>query len=192
MLLQYVRRGESLGAIPEKTMPLSVITERGIVVKKLFKLSTKIFTLVLLLAVVSTIMPSGLFTSSAQAATATRQAVVNTAYKYRGRPYVFGATGPRTFDCSGYVRYVFRQHGVYLPRTAAAQSRVGTTVSKSNLIAGDIVFFKNTYKAGISHVGIYVGNNRIIHAFPRKGVTVDSLSNAYLRAKYALSKRVLR
>ena len=105
---------------------------------------------------------------------------------------MFGATGPRSFDCSGFVRYVYRQHGIYLPRTAANQSRVGTSVSKRNLRQGDIVFFKNTYKAGISHVGIYVGNNRIIHAFPRKGVNVQSLSNSYLKAKYALVKRVLR
>lgn len=158
--------------------------------KRFFKFSARICSLLLLLVTVFTVFPS----MPAQAATVSskRQAVVNTAYKYRGRPYVFGATGPRTFDCSGYVRYVFRQHGVYLPRTAAAQSRVGTTVSKKNLVAGDLVFFKNTYKRGISHVGIYVGNNRIIHAFPRKGVTVDPLSNSYLRAKYALSKRVLR
>ncbi len=158
--------------------------------KRLMKFSVKLCSIVLLLAVVFTMLPS----SSAFAATATsrRQAVVRTAYRYRGRPYVFGATGPRYFDCSGFVRYVFRQHGIYLPRTAAAQSRVGTTISKGKLVVGDLVFFKNTYKRGISHVGIYVGNNRIIHAFPRKGVTVDSLSNAYLRAKYALSKRVLR
>ena len=156
--------------------------------KRFVKLSAKVCSIVLLLAFVFTMLPS----SSALAATSKRQAVVNTAYRYRGRPYVFGATGPRYFDCSGYVRYVFRQHGIYLPRTAAAQSRVGTTISKRNLVAGDLVFFKNTYKRGISHVGIYVGNNRIIHAFPRRGVTVDSLSNSYLRAKYALSKRVLR
>lgn len=158
--------------------------------KSFLKLTTKLFSITLLLAAVLSILP----VQPAQAATVTtrRRAVVSTAYRYRGRRYVFGATGPRTFDCSGYVRYVYRQHGVYLPRTAAAQSRVGATVSKRNLVAGDIVFFKNTYKRGISHVGIYVGNNRIIHAFPRKGVTVDSLSNAYLRAKYAGSKRVLR
>jgi cell wall-associated NlpC family hydrolase len=156
--------------------------------KRFVKLSAKVCSIVLLLAFVFTMLPS----NSALAATSKRQTVVNTAYRYRGRPYVFGATGPRYFDCSGYVRYVFRQHGIYLPRTAAAQSRVGTTISKRNLVAGDLVFFKNTYKRGISHVGIYVGNNRIIHAFPRRGVTVDSLSNSYLRAKYALSKRVLR
>jgi len=157
---------------------------------RFLKLSVKVCSIVLLLAVVFTMLPS----NSALAATTTskRHAIVNTAYRYRGRPYVFGAIGPRYFDCSGFVRYVFRQHGIYLPRTAAAQSRVGTTISKSSLVAGDLVFFKNTYKRGISHVGIYVGNNRIIHAFPRRGVTVDSLSNSYLRAKYALSKRVLR
>lgn len=159
--------------------------------KRFMKFSTRIIALVLLFAAISTIVPNGLLQNTAQASTK-RSAVLNTAYRYRGRPYVFGATGPRTFDCSSFVRYVYRQHGIYLPRTAAAQSRVGTRVSKGNLIAGDIVFFKNTYKRGISHVGIYAGNNRIIHAFPRKGVTVDSLSNSYLRAKYAGSKRVLR
>ncbi|NLY54863.1 MAG: C40 family peptidase [Firmicutes bacterium] len=161
--------------------------------KKIINLTKKFTVAFLLLVTITTVFPLGLLNNAVEAAPASkRQAVVNTAYRYRGRPYVFGATGPRTFDCSGFVRYVYRQHGIYLPRTAAAQSRVGTLVSRNNRALGDIVFFRNTYKRGISHVGIYVGNNRIIHAFPRKGVTVDSLSNSYLRAKYAYTKRVLR
>ncbi len=148
---------------------------------------------VLLLTVFATVAPTGLV-KQAEAATsfANRYSVVRTAYRYMGTPYVFGANGPRYFDCSSFVRYVYRQHGVYLPRTAASQSRYGRYVYKSQLRYGDLIFFRDTYKRGISHVGIYAGNNRMIHAWPRQGVTVHSLSNSYLRAKYAGAKRVLR
>lgn len=159
--------------------------------RNISKLMPKVLIVFMLLTMFTTLLPTAL-TSNVTEAAASGNTIVKTAYRYLGRPYVFGATGPRSFDCSGFVRYVYRQHGIYLPRTAASQSRVGTSVSKRNLRQGDIVFFKNTYKAGISHVGIYVGNNRIIHAFPRKGVNVQSLSNSYLKAKYALAKRVLR
>lgn len=157
---------------------------------KFAKTTAKVFAMLLLVAAVATFMPA----KEAFAATsyANRYSVVQTAYKYLGRPYVFGATGPTYFDCSGFTRYVYRQHGIYLPRTAAAQSTVGRYVYKSQLTYGDLVFFKNTYKYGISHVGIYVGNGKIIHAFPNRGVTVDRLSNSYLTAKYAGAKRVLR
>ncbi len=157
---------------------------------KFAKITAKAITALMLVAVVFSAVPAK--EASAATSFANRYSVVRTAYRYLGTPYVFGSNGPRTFDCSSYVRYVYRQHGVYLPRTAAAQSTVGRYVYKSQLSYGDLVFFKNTYKLGISHVGIYVGNNRIIHAFPRRGVVVDSLSNRYLTAKYAGAKRVLR
>ncbi|MGI6357155.1 MAG: C40 family peptidase [Bacillota bacterium] len=116
--------------------------------------------------------------------------VVTTAYRYRGRPYVFGARGPRYFDCSGFTRYVYRLHGYYLPHSAAAQSRLGQYVSKSNLRAGDLVFFRNTYKRGISHVGIYVGSGRMIHAWPRRGVIVTKFTSyRYFTSRYAGARR---
>ncbi len=144
-----------------------------------------------LVVVFATAVP-GLQQTAEAASTSTGNRLYQTSRRYLGRPYVFGATGPRYFDCSGFTRYVYRLYGIYLPRTAAAQSTRGSYVSKSNLRYGDLIFFRNTYKRGISHVGLYAGNNRIIHAFPKRGVTIDSLSNAYLRAKYAFSKRVLR
>ncbi|MGI6344200.1 MAG: C40 family peptidase [Bacillota bacterium] len=146
----------------------------------------------LAIALVVSLLPA--FTPTAEAATsfANRSAVIRTARRYLGRPYVFGANGPRYFDCSSFVRYVYRQHGIYLPRTAASQSRYGRAIPKSKLAAGDIVFFRNTYKRGISHVGIYIGSGRFIHAFPRRGVTVDSLYQRYFTVKYAGAKRVLR
>lgn len=146
-----------------------------------------------LVVVVATAVPGLQLQNTAEAATSsTGYRLYLSSRRYLGRPYVFGATGPRYFDCSGFTRYVYRLYGVYLPRTAAAQSTRGSYVSKSNLSYGDLIFFRNTYKPGISHVGLYAGNGRIIHAFPRRGVTIDSLSNSYLRAKYAYSKRVLR
>jgi cell wall-associated NlpC family hydrolase len=77
-----------------------------------------------------------------------------------GKPYVYGATGPNAFDCSGLVGWAYKQVGVSLPRTSAAQSRVGTPVSKANLRPGDLVFF---YKP-VSHVAIYIGNGKVVHA----------------------------
>ena len=83
--------------------------------------------------------------------------------------YSFGANSISnaggTGDCSSFVQYVFNQNGVSLPRTAESQynSSKGTSVSKDQLRAGDVVFFQGTYKSGISHVGIYVGNGMMIH-----------------------------
>ncbi len=77
-----------------------------------------------------------------------------------GKPYVWGATGPNAFDCSGLVSWSYKQLGVSLPRSSAAMSRVGTPVAKSALRPGDLVFF---YKP-VSHVAIYIGNGKVVHA----------------------------
>ena len=77
-----------------------------------------------------------------------------------GMPYVWGAAGPTSFDCSGLTSWAFKQAGVTLPRTSSAQSTVGTPVSKAQLQPGDLVFFYSP----VSHVGIYVGNGQILHA----------------------------
>jgi cell wall-associated NlpC family hydrolase len=77
-----------------------------------------------------------------------------------GKPYVYGATGPNAFDCSGLVGWAYKQVGVALPRTSAAQSRVGTPVAKSDLRPGDLVFFYSP----VSHVAIYLGNGKVVHA----------------------------
>jgi len=119
--------------------------------------------------------------------------VVQTALSYLGRPYIFGATGPRAFDCSGFTRFVIaKATGIRMPRTALAQSRVGRRISKSTLQKGDLVFFKNTYKAGVSHVGIALGNGRMVHAWTKGGVKIDSLNTRYFVAKYHSSRTVLR
>ncbi|EFL34350.1 NLP/P60-family secreted protein [Streptomyces viridochromogenes DSM 40736] len=87
-------------------------------------------------------------------------AAVSYAFQKLGSPYVWGATGPNAFDCSGLVQAAYRSAGVSLPRTTYSQIDAGRRVSRSELLPGDLVF----YYAGISHVGIYVGNGRMIHA----------------------------
>ncbi|MGW8061912.1 NlpC/P60 family protein [Streptomyces ziwulingensis] len=87
-------------------------------------------------------------------------AAVAYAHQKLGSPYVWGATGPDAFDCSGLVQAAYRAAGVSLPRTSYAQIDAGRRVARSELLPGDLVFFYS----GISHVGIYVGNGRMIHA----------------------------
>ena len=100
-------------------------------------------------------------------AAAARKAAVSKALSKLGTPYRWGAMGPNAFDCSGLVKWSFAQAGKSLPRTSRAQASAGTPVSKANLQPGDLVFF---YKP-ISHVGIYIGNGKIVHA-SRKGQPV--------------------
>ncbi|MFJ5557756.1 NlpC/P60 family protein [Streptomyces sp. NPDC093250] len=85
---------------------------------------------------------------------------VDYAYRKLGSPYVWGATGPDAFDCSGLIQAAYRSAGVSLPRTTYAQINAGRRVARSELLPGDLVFFYS----GISHVGIYVGDGRMIHA----------------------------
>jgi cell wall-associated NlpC family hydrolase len=87
-------------------------------------------------------------------------AALRIALTQQGKPYVWGATGPNAYDCSGLTQWAFKQVGVNLPRVAQAQSTVGTPVSSSQLQPGDLVFFYSP----VSHVGIYVGGGRILHA----------------------------
>lgn len=116
--------------------------------------------------------------------------VVQNSLQYVGVPYVFGGTTPSGFDCSGYVRHVFANAGVYLPRAADEQYECGYSVSYGNLQVGDLVFF-TTYAYGASHVGVYLGDGRFISASTSRGVVVDSLSSDYWGSCYIGARRVL-
>lgn len=119
------------------------------------------------------------------------QSLVQTAMSYLGAPYRRGGTSRGGVDCSGLVYAVCRQHGISLPRSSRDMYGHGDPVSKQDLQPGDLVFFKNTYRSGISHVGIYIGNNQFVHAVqPGRGVQVTSLSSSYYVAHWAGAYRV--
>lgn len=117
--------------------------------------------------------------------------IVRTAFAYRGTRYRFGGMSSRGFDCSGFVKFVYATKGIKLPHSSRELFNHGTPVAKSDLEPGDLVFFKNTYRYGISHVGLYVGDGKFIHASTqRTGVRVDNLSDAYFSRRYVGAKRI--
>jgi cell wall-associated NlpC family hydrolase len=127
---------------------------------------------------------------SRDGSTATVRRIVQTALRYTGVPYSFGGTTPAGFDCSGYVRFVFGQSGVYLPRAADQQFDVGQWISYSRLQPGDLVFF-TTYASGASHVGIYLGDGQFISATTSRGVVVDRMNSSYWGARYVGARRII-
>ena len=117
--------------------------------------------------------------------------LVRTAYAYRGARYRRGGTSSRGFDCSGFVKFVYARKGIRLPHSSRELYKCGKRVAKSELQPGDLVFFANTYRRGISHVGIYIGNGKFIHASTRRtGVRVDHLGVDYYRRRYAGARRI--
>ncbi|WGX74509.1 SH3 domain-containing protein [Paraclostridium bifermentans] len=120
------------------------------------------------------------------------QAIINTTKAQLGKPYVWGAEGPNSFDCSGLVYYVYGQHGIKMPRTSREQANVGTTVSQSQLQPGDLIFSSTDGSGGVNHVGIYIGNGQMIHA-PNSNdvVKTTNINTSYWQNAYVKAKRVL-
>jgi len=130
--------------------------------------------------------------SNSKAAQA-KQTVVTTAKKMLGVKYLYGGTSPnRGFDCSGLVQYSHRLAGITIPRTTSQQYRAATRISRRYLTAGDLVFFKTSPSRGISHVGIYLGNNKFIHA-PSSGkrVKISSMNDKYWKKRFKGAGRIL-
>lgn len=109
-----------------------------------------------------------------------------------GIPYQFGATSGNTdtFDCSSYTQYVFRQFGIDLPRTAAAQATIGAKVDPAYLSVGDLVFFRTNGRS-IGHVAIYAGDGLILHASSSKGISYATIKSGYWKDRYVTAKRIL-
>lgn len=116
-------------------------------------------------------------------------AVVDSARKYLGTPYVWGGTSPSGFDCSGFVQYVLAENGKSVPRTSQEQFASGQAVDKSNLQAGDLVFYNWSGGTEATHVGIYEGNGKMIHA-PHSGDVVKEVDfNSYGQNVYLGARR---
>lgn len=114
--------------------------------------------------------------------------ILQTCRSYLGTPYVWGGEQPGGFDCSGYVQYVWAQHGYRIPRTADIQYSVGEGVKRGKELPGDLVFFE-TYAPGASHVGVYLGRGYFIHASSSRGVTIDRLATDFFAQRYLGAKR---
>lgn len=115
--------------------------------------------------------------------------IINTAKSFLGTPYVWGGTSPSGFDCSGFTQYVLAQNGKSIPRTSQEQFASGQAVDKSQLQAGDLVFYNWSGGTEATHVGIYEGNGKMIHA-PHKGDVVKEVDfNSYGQNVYLGARR---
>jgi peptidoglycan DL-endopeptidase CwlO len=110
------------------------------------------------------------------------QIAIDTAMAQRGKPYVWAAGGPNSYDCSGLTAYAYRAAGIDLPHSSRAQSQMGQAVSRDQLQPGDLVFFYSP----VSHVGIYIGNGQMVHA-PTSG---DVVKVAPLMSGYSGARRI--
>ena len=129
--------------------------------------------------------------NKASASAITIEQLNSTSSKYLGVRYSYGGTSAKGFDCSGFVRHVFTELGINsLSRTSSGMYGQGESVKKSDLQAGDLVFF-NTAGRGVSHVGIFIGSGKFIHASTSKGVVKTNINDKYYwGARYVGAKRV--
>jgi cell wall-associated NlpC family hydrolase len=106
-----------------------------------------------------------------------------------GKPYRYGGNSPNGFDCSGLVQYSYSRVGINIPRTTRSQLNAGTTVSRTSLRAGDLVFFDQEGRK-FSHVGIYIGDGRFVHA-PSSGkrVRINNLNERYWKKHFTAARR---
>lgn len=146
-----------------------------------------------LCGLVGALLTSLVFASEPQQSSNQTHPLVETAKNYLGIRYRYGGSSPsRGFDCSGFVYYLLSRHGIRAPHSAAELFRMGKPVSRSEMRPGDLVFFKNTARRrGITHVGIYIGNGKFIHASSGRGrVTITSLSDPYYAARFVGARRL--
>ncbi|MCD6653206.1 MAG: C40 family peptidase [Sulfurovum sp.] len=125
---------------------------------------------------------------------ADKKQLLKDAKYYKGGRYVWGGTTPKGFDCSGYVQYLYKKHRIDLPRTAYAQSKKGRPIDINNLQKGDLLFFLTDKKRGIpvTHVGIYIGEGKFIHAASKKdGIIISPITHGSYRERFVEARRVV-
>lgn len=120
-----------------------------------------------------------------------RKSILALADAQNGTPYVYGGTRPGGFDCSGFTQFLYKEHGFQINRRASTQLQDGIVVPKEGMIAGDLVFFREAWEpCEASHVGIYVGNNTIIHSGSR-GICYANLDVDWFAETFLCARRVL-
>jgi peptidoglycan DL-endopeptidase LytE len=185
-----VKSGDTLSEIArlselseEELKTLNKLRSNLVYSGQVLKIGTSTPTTVLPLAAITTINKAEDESSASKV-----DSLVSESKKYIDSPYVWGGTSPSGFDCSGFLNFVYAKVGVSLPRTVATIWRETLTVSNPNV--GDIVFFE-TYTSGPSHAGIYLGNNKFIHAGSSTGVTISDLNSSYWKNRYLGAKSAL-
>lgn len=122
--------------------------------------------------------------------------IISTAIAFLDIPYIWAANGPTSFDCSGFTKYVFKEHGLTIPRYSGHQAKVGTKVTYAELKVGDLVFFDTDkkYKKKVNHVGIYIGDNKFIHASSaKKKVVITSFKKKrFYKKRFLWGQRVIK
>ncbi len=124
-----------------------------------------------------------------------QQSITQSAKKLKGKRYVWGATGPYKFDCSGYTQYILKKNGISIPRNSRSQSKFGKYIKRKDLKIGDLVFFDTSkrHRGYVNHVGIYIGNDKFIHASSaKKKVVITSLNKTFHGKRFKWGRRVAR
>jgi len=139
------------------------------------------------------ILPKILFPQNIFIQSNNNNEIIKKAKELLGKRYVWGATGPQQFDCSGFTSYVYKKIGIKIPRVSIKQGKVGKKVRRNKLRKGDLVFFDTSRRRRgyINHVGIYIGNHKFIHASSSKRkVIISSLDKKFYKARFKWGRRL--
>jgi len=134
-----------------------------------------------------------IFSHTSTLAMGSKKHLLEEAKKHLGKKYVWAANGPSKFDCSGFTKYVYAKNGIKLPRKSTNQAKVGKKLTRSELRAGDLIFFDTSkeHNGTVNHCGIYLGNNKFIHASSLyKKVTISSLHKNFYESRFEVGRRV--
>jgi cell wall-associated NlpC family hydrolase len=111
---------------------------------------------------------------------------------FLGTPYVWGGETRQGADCSGFTQLVMKENGYHIPRVSRDQAKTGKKVAEDELKLGDLVFFDTKGEGRVTHVGLYLGGNLMVHASSSKGVIIVLFSNRYFQSRYTGARRVVR
>ena len=136
---------------------------------------------IFILAVIATLYVYLSAESSTQSKAKKSDVLIALAKSKLGSPYVYAKAGPDSFDCSGFVYYLFNENNIDIPRTSIAQSKIGSKITRDEIKRGDLVFFDTSLKGHVNHSGIYLGDGKFIHASSGKanGVTISDMEGWY-------------